>query len=40
MALIEHMYHVTAKINPDSEIEEIIIKVDEGLGFKTLDEVF
>ncbi|HEY4755775.1 MAG TPA: hypothetical protein VIH28_06960 [Ignavibacteriaceae bacterium] len=39
-ALIEFMYHVKAEINPDSEIEEISIKVDDSLGFKTLKEIF
>lgn len=39
-ALIEFMYHVKAEINPDSETEEISIKVDETLGFKTLNEIF
>ena len=40
LALIEHMYHIKASINPDDVIEQITIKVDESLGFKTLNEIF
>ena len=40
LALIEYMYHVKASINIDDEVEPITIKIDESLGFKTLNEIF